>query len=67
MLRLTLKILLFSALGISSIKGFGQDRNSFQDSALKVIPPVWDLASCLQYAKINNLQIRGLILDKKVP
>lgn len=65
MLRLTLKILLFSALGISSIKGFGQDRNSFQDSALKVIPPVWDLASCLQYAKINNLQIRGLILDKK--
>ena len=65
MLRFTLKILLLSTLGISSIPGYGQDRKIPQDTSLKVIPPVWDLASCLQYAKINNLQLRGLVLDQK--
>lgn len=36
-----------------------------QDPALKPIPEVWDLASCLEYAKSNNLQLRGLRLSKK--
>ncbi|MBB2148710.1 TolC family protein [Pedobacter gandavensis] len=65
MSRFTLKILLLYGLGISSTNGYGQDRTGLQDTALKVIPPVWNLASCLQYAKTNNIQIRSLILNKK--
>ncbi|WP_316751184.1 TolC family protein [Pedobacter gandavensis] len=65
MSRLTLKILLLSCLSIPGIQGYAQDSTALQNAALKVIPPVWDLASCLQYAKTNNIQVRSLILNKK--
>jgi outer membrane protein len=59
MSRLTIKILLLLCTGCIGLQGFGQD------TALKVLPPVWDLAACLQYAKTNNIQIRSLQLDKQ--
>lgn len=59
MSQLTFKSLLILFLGFSCMKGFGQD------TAAKVIPQVWDLAACLQYAKSNNIQIRGLRLSKE--
>ncbi len=59
MLKLILKSLLLSCFGLIFFKGFGQD------SSAKVLPPVWDLASCLQYAKRNNIQLRSLRLDKQ--
>ncbi|WP_316822675.1 TolC family protein [Pedobacter gandavensis] len=65
MLRFILKILLLPALVFSSFQGYGQDSSVRQDTALKIIPAVWDLASCLQYAKTNNLQIRSLVLNKQ--
>lgn len=36
-----------------------------QDTAAKAFPLVWDLSSCLQYAKSNNIQLRTLRLDSK--
>lgn len=59
MSRFTIKILLFLPLSLISIKGFSQDINT------QVLPKLWDLATCLQYAKINNIQLRGLRLDQK--
>ena len=59
MSQLTLKICSFLFLGFSCMQGFGQE------SANKGIPPVWDLAACLQYAKENNIQLRSLKLDKQ--
>lgn len=59
MSRLTIKILLLFCAGCVGLQGFGQD------TTLKVLPPVWDLAACLQYAKTNNIQIRSLQLNKR--
>nr|WP_068888383.1 TolC family protein [Pedobacter panaciterrae] len=54
-----IKSLLFLLLLFPFVKGYSQDQ------ALKPIPEVWDLSNCLEYAKSNNLQLRGLRLDKK--
>jgi outer membrane protein len=59
MSRLTIKILLLSFLTCLVFQGFSQD------SISKALPPVWDLATCLEYAKTNNIQIRSLQLDKQ--
>jgi outer membrane protein len=59
MSTLTNRILLSIILGLSTLKGFSQD------TAAKVLPPVWDLASCLEYAKSNNIQLKNLRLDKQ--
>src|SRR5690348_16130156 len=59
MSRLTSKILLLLCLACFSLRGFGQD------TALKVLPPVWDLEACLQYAKANNIQLKSLQLNKQ--
>lgn len=54
-----IKSLLFVFLSCSCIHGFGQD------STAKKLPPIWDLNSCLEYAKSNNIQLRNLRLDEK--
>ncbi|ACU05322.1 TolC family protein [Pedobacter heparinus] len=59
MSRIAMKILLLLCFSGFSLPGFSQD------TASKVLPPVWDLAACLQYAKENNIQIRSLQLDKQ--
>jgi len=59
MSRLTIKNLLFFCLSCCVFQGFSQD------TTLKKLPPTWDLASCLQYAKTNNIQIRSLQLNKQ--
>nr|WP_121271392.1 TolC family protein [Pedobacter schmidteae] len=59
MSRFTIKVLLLLCLGGSGLQGFGQD------SISKAMPPVWNLAACLQYAKENNIQIRSLQLTKQ--
>jgi outer membrane protein len=59
MLKLTIKSLMLLFLGFSSLKGFGQD------TAGKSIPQIWDLASCLEYAKSNNITLKNLRLDSK--
>jgi outer membrane protein len=59
MSRLTIKILLLLCITCFSLQGFSQD------TTLKVLPPVWDLAACLQYAKTNNIQLKSLVLDKQ--
>src|SRR4051794_25495670 len=59
MSRLTIKILLLLCITGFSLRGFSQD------TTLKVLPPVWDLAACLQYAKTNNIQLKSLLLDKQ--
>lgn len=46
-------------LSLSCMQAFSQD------TAATGIPPVWDLAACLQYAKENNIQLRSLKLDKQ--
>ena len=56
MSQLTIKSLLFLFLGFSCLKGFGQDTTN------KNIPAIWDLATCLQYAKQNNIQLKTLRL-----
>jgi outer membrane protein len=53
-----IRTLLCLSIGLSSLQGFGQDTTG------KAIPPVWDLASCLEYAKSNNIQLKNLRLDK---
>lgn len=59
MSKLTIRSLLFIFLALSSLRGSGQDTTA------KSLPPVWDLASCLQYAKSNNIQLKNLRLDKQ--
>ena len=59
MSKITIKLLLISLLVFYSLQG------SAQDSASKITPAVWDLATCLQYAKDNNIQIQSLRLGKK--
>lgn len=59
MSKLTIRSLLFLFLAFSSLRGSGQD------TAARSLPPVWDLASCLQYAKSNNIQLKNLRLDKQ--
>lgn len=59
MSKSTIKILLFLLIALPGIKGFAQDTTA------KKIPPVWDLASCLEYARINNIQLKNLRLDQK--
>ena len=59
MSRLTIKLCTFLFLCFSCLQVFSQD------STDKGIPPVWDLAACLQYAKQNNIQLRSLKLDKQ--
>jgi Outer membrane protein len=59
MSKLTMKILLLLAVTCFSLRGFSQD------TALKVLPPIWDLEACLQYAKTNNIQLKSLQLDKQ--
>ena len=59
MSKLTSKSLLLIFLAFSCLQGFGQD------TTLRGIPPVWDLVSCLEYAKSNNIQLRNLRLDTK--
>ncbi|KIO78608.1 transporter [Pedobacter lusitanus] len=56
MSQLTIKSLLFLFLGLSCIKGFSQDKTN------ENIPAVWDLATCLQYARKNNIQLKTLRL-----
>jgi len=56
MSQLTIKNLLLLFLGFSSLKGFGQDTTA------KPVPVLWDLATCLQYAKQNNIQLKTLRL-----
>ena len=48
-----------------SLLAFYSLQGSAQDSASKVTPAIWDLATCLQYAKDNNIQIQSLRLSKK--
>jgi len=57
--QFTIKSLLFLLLFFPYLQSYSQD------PALKPIPEVWDLGSCLEYAKSNNLQLRGLRLTKK--
>jgi len=59
MSHFTIKSLLLIFLGFSCLRGFGQD------TAARAMPPVWDLAACLQYAKENNIQLRSLRLNKE--
>ncbi|WP_158798550.1 TolC family protein [Pedobacter sp. L105] len=59
MSKLTIKTLLLLLLGCSGIRGYSQDTTA------KSIPKVWDLASCLQYAKSNNITLKNLRLDTK--
>lgn len=59
MSNLTIRSLLLLFLGFSSLRGFSQD------TAARALPPIWDLASCLQYAKSNNIQLKNLRLDKQ--
>jgi len=59
MSQFTIKSLLFLLLGFSCTSGFSQD------TKVNEIPPVWDLAACLQYAKSNNIQLRSLRLTKE--
>lgn len=56
MSQLTIKSLLFLFLGFSCIQGFGQNTTT------KDIPVIWDLATCLDYAKQNNIQLKTLRL-----
>ena len=59
MSRLIIKSLLLVFLSFSFIKGYSQD------STGKSLPPVWDLAACLEYAKTNNITLKNLRLDTK--
>ncbi len=54
-----IKFCFFLFLACPCIKGFGQDTTA------KALPPLWDLASCLGYAKSNNIQLKTLRLDEK--
>ncbi|MBB5636636.1 outer membrane protein [Pedobacter cryoconitis] len=56
MSQLTIKSLLFLFLVFSYLRGFSQDTTA------KEIPVIWDLATCLQYAKQNNIQLKTLRL-----
>ncbi|SEB00349.1 TolC family protein [Pedobacter hartonius] len=59
MLNLTIKSLLLLFLSFSCIRGFSQDTTG------KSVPPIWDLETCLQYAKSNNITLKNLRLDTK--
>lgn len=59
MSKLTIKTLLLFHLICTAFQGISQDTVS------KVIPKVWDLASCIEYARNNNIQIRSLQLNKQ--
>lgn len=59
MLQLNLKTLLFTLLCFSFFNGLAQDTTQ------KSLPPVWDLAACLQYAKAHNISLKNLRLDQK--
>lgn len=59
MSKLTIKTLLLFYLICTAFQGISQDTVS------KVIPKVWDLASCIEYARNNNIQIRSLQLNKQ--
>jgi len=59
MSKLTIKSLLFIFLGCSGIRGYSQDTTA------RKIPPIWDLTSCLEYAKSNNITLKNLRLDTK--
>jgi len=59
MLKVKIRIYLVILLGTLTLAGYGQD------VATKTFPPTWDLASCLQYAKDNNIQIQSLKLSKQ--
>lgn len=58
-MNVTIKSLLFLLLGCSGIRGY------CQDTTAKAIPQLWDLGSCLQYAKSNNITLKNLRLDTK--
>jgi len=59
MSKFIIRTLLCISIGLSSLNGFSQD------TAVKALPPIWDLASCLEYAKSNNIQLKNLRLDKQ--
>jgi outer membrane protein len=59
MSRFIIKTLILLFFSCFVFQGFSQD------STLKVLPATWDLATCLAYAKTNNIQIRSLRLDKQ--
>ena len=59
MLKFIVRTLLCLSISLSALQGFGQDTTA------KAMPPVWDLASCLEYAKSNNIQLKNLRLDKE--
>jgi len=60
MLKIKMRIYLVILLGTLALAGYGQE------VATKTFPATWDLASCLQYAKDNNIQIQGLKLGKQL-
>ncbi|TDQ06905.1 TolC family protein [Pedobacter metabolipauper] len=59
MSKLRIKILLLLLFGFTTLKGYSQDTTA------RVFPNVWDLASCLEFAKSNNIQLKELRLDKQ--
>ncbi|WP_316742709.1 TolC family protein [Pedobacter antarcticus] len=50
--------LLLTSLLLMALQGYSQDIS-------QAVPAIWDLETCLQYAKTNNIQLRGLGLDKQ--
>jgi outer membrane protein len=59
MSRSTLKILLLLLINCIGLQVLAQD------TTLTAMPKVWDLATCLEYAKTNNIQIKSLQLNKE--
>lgn len=59
MARSIIKILLFLFPAFTALEAFSQDTTP------KALPAVWDLETCLQYAKRNNIQLNTLRLTKK--
>lgn len=59
MSKTTIKTLLVLCLYCLVFQGYSQDTLS------KALPATWDLATCLQYARTNNIQIRSLQLNKQ--
>lgn len=59
MLKSIIKSLLIIVICLAGLQGFAQD------TLAKGIPPVWDLATCLQYARQNNITLKNLRLDTK--
>ncbi|HEY4290137.1 MAG TPA: TolC family protein [Puia sp.] len=56
-----LRLSVLTIIGLSSLAGIA----SAQDSAASPLPVRWDLQTCLDYAKKNNIQINSLRLSAR--